>query len=200
MSHPDTSPDPSREELHFRRIDMRGYRRGDGLYELEGRVTDRKPGDYMLARGGRLVPAGQAVHDMGVRLVFDDHLVIQGVTTFTDAAPYDQCPEGGRALESLIGVRMTSGWSREVRSRLGGERSCTHLRELLIPMATAAFQALGDIRKDWPEALDESGRPKKIDSCYAYGAQREVVRMVWPQFHRPAPAESEAAATKERST
>lgn len=32
--------DITREELHFRRIDMRGYRRSDDLYEVEGRVTD----------------------------------------------------------------------------------------------------------------------------------------------------------------
>ena len=42
--------DPTREELHFRRIDMRGYRRSDGLLEVEGRVTDRKPTDFTLKK------------------------------------------------------------------------------------------------------------------------------------------------------
>ena len=32
-----------REEIHHCRIEMRGFRRSDGLYEVEGRVTDRKP-------------------------------------------------------------------------------------------------------------------------------------------------------------
>ena len=61
----------TREELHFRRIDMRGYRRSDGLLEVEGRVTDRKPNDFTPYSGGRHVPAGVPVHDMGVH---DDHL------------------------------------------------------------------------------------------------------------------------------
>ena len=34
------------EELHWRRIDMRAWRRSDELFELEGRVTDRKPYDF----------------------------------------------------------------------------------------------------------------------------------------------------------
>ena len=33
---------PSASHLHLHRIEMRGYRRADGLYEIEGRVTDTK--------------------------------------------------------------------------------------------------------------------------------------------------------------
>jgi hypothetical protein len=180
-----TEPGVTREELHFRRIDMRGFRRSDGLYEVEGRVTDRKPHDFVPLRGGgRQVPAHEPIHDMGVRLVFDDKLVVHAVETFTDAAPYAMCPEGGRALQSMKGLRMTSGWSKEVRSRLSGGRSCTHLMELLIPLATAAYQSLSYPNRSRPERVDATGRPAKIDSCYAYGAQREMVARIWPEFHR----------------
>ena len=57
-----------REELHFRRIDMRAWRRADGLYEVEGRVTDHKPHDFTTADGMKRVPANEPIHDMGVRL------------------------------------------------------------------------------------------------------------------------------------
>ncbi|WP_029001040.1 DUF2889 domain-containing protein [Azohydromonas australica] len=179
----------SREELHFRRIDMRGYRRSDGLFEIEGRVVDRKPHEFTPASGGKTVAAHQPIHDMGVRLVFDDRMLVHDVQTFTSAAPYEVCPEGGRALQSLKGLRMISGWSREVRSRLGGARSCTHLMELLIPMATTAFQSMSTVHAGRPDVLDANGRPVKIDSCYAYGAERELVKMRWPQYHRSAPTQ-----------
>ena len=192
MTDTDEFPSPSdtevtREELHFRRIDMRGFRRSDGLFEVEGRVTDRKPHDFVPASDGRFVPAGEPVHHMGVRLVYDEQLCVRDVQTFTDAAPYAHCPEGGRALQALKGLRMTSGWSKEVRSRLRGERSCTHLTELLIPMATTAFQSMSASGITRVERLDVTGRPIKIDSCYAYGAQRELVRRRWPEFYRPLP-------------
>ena len=55
--------------------------------------------------------------------------------------------------------------------------------EILIPMATAAFQSLsvgdaGAARSSWMP----TGRPMKIDSCYAYGAQRELVRAAGPSI------------------
>lgn len=175
----------TREELHFRRIDMRGYRRSDGLFEVEGRVTDRKSYDFVPWRGGRQVPTGDPVHDMGVRIVYDESLEVHAVETFTDTAPYPMCPEGGRVLQSLVGLRMASGWNREVRSRLANAASCTHLKELLGPMATVAYQSLSPINRDKPERLDANGRPLKIDSCYAYAAAGELVRVHFPDFHRP---------------
>jgi hypothetical protein len=59
--------------------------------------------------------------------------------------------------------------------------------ELLMPLATAAFQSLSVPRAGRPEPVDAAGRPKKIDSCYAYAAERDVVLQRWPQFHRPGP-------------
>ncbi len=173
-----------RKPLHARRIEMGGFLRDDGLYEVEGRVTDAKPYDFVPHSGGDRVPAGTAIHDMGVCLAFDEQLIVAEVRTFTSASPYPACHEGGRALQSLRGMRIGSGWSREVRLRLGGARSCTHLMELLIPLATVAIQTLSDVRRKQGERRDETGRPLKIDSCYAYGAEREIVRMRWPEFHR----------------
>jgi hypothetical protein len=177
----------TREELHCRRIDMRGYRRSDGLFEVEGRVVDRKPFDLSSVGGSRAVRAREPLHDMGVRLTFDGDLIVRSVETFSVAFPYASCADGGRALQDIVGLRMAGGWSKEVRERLSGARSCTHLKELLIPMATVAFQTLMGERRARPEQLDGSGRPLKIDSCYAYRASGEIVRSRWPEFYRPKP-------------
>jgi hypothetical protein len=59
---------------------------------------------------------------------------------------------------------------------------------LLIPLASAATIALASVRS--PAALDAlgpDGIPRKIDTCYAYGASRELVLQRWPSFHKPAP-------------
>jgi hypothetical protein len=61
--------------------------------------------------------------------------------------------------------------------------------ELLTPLATAAIQSLSIVRKDRPEPLDAKGRPKKIDSCYAYAAEGELVKIHWPEFHRRTPTQ-----------
>lgn len=179
-------PAIDREELHLRRIDMRGYRRSDGLYEVEGRVTDSKTSDFTPANGDSRVAAGEPIHDMGVRLVYDERMLVHDVQAFTLAAPYPMCPEATRAMQAIKGLRMVAGFNNEVRSRLGGAQGCTHLMELLMPLATTAHQTLGGKRAGRSEPLDSNGRPLKIDSCYAYSAERELVLQRWPEYHRPA--------------
>ncbi len=176
--------DVTREEIHHRRIDMRGFRRSDGLYEVHGHLVDRKPFDFRPGGDGKTVPAEQAIHDMGVRLVFDAGLVVRDVSTFMDATPHLACLGGGLALRTLIGLRIGGGWSKEVRTSLGGAASCTHLMELLIPMATAAIQSLSPERNAGPDRLDATGQPVKINSCFGYRAGSEVVERRWPAFYR----------------
>lgn len=177
--------DAKREELHSRSIDMRGYKRSDGLYEVEGRVVDRKSYDFVpLLHNGQFVSAGEPIHEMVVRLVYDERLVVRAIDSSTLVAPYSNCAQGGQALQSVVGLAMTNGWSKEVKKRLGGSRCCTHLMELLIPMATTAFQSLSANSRTQPERLDATGRPRKIDSCYAYSADGELVQRQWPEYFR----------------
>jgi hypothetical protein len=174
-----------RRELHLRSIEMRGFARDDGWYEVDGSLTDSKPFDITIVGGGKQVVANDPVHDMGVTLVFDQDMVVREVRTFSRATPFTSCSGGGEALQAMVGVCIGAGWSREVRSRLPNDRVCTHLKELLGPMATTAFQALTEDRKRQPEAVDVDGRPLKIDTCFAYAESSELVRMRWPAFHRP---------------
>jgi hypothetical protein len=176
----------TREELHFRRIDMRGYRRSDGLFEVVGHLTDHKPANF-IPQPGSLFESGKPLHDMGVRLVFDAERVVRDVETFIDFAPFTPCSDGGASLKALVGVRIGSGWSAEIRSRLPRSETCTHLRELLTPMATAAIQTSVGLRPPSTRPLGPDDRPAQIDSCHAYAAHRDVVLTRWPQFHRPRP-------------
>jgi hypothetical protein len=68
-----------------------------------------------------------------------------------------------------------------VRKLLGGVKSCTHLMEVLTPLATTAYQAMatGQPRPAPPDGR----RPPRIDSCWAYSSQREVVARFWPDFY-----------------
>ena len=184
--------DITREALHVRRIDFRGFRRSDGLFEVEGQLTDSKPHDFTPPSGLRTVPANAPIHDMGVRVVFDFDLVVRQVSTFIRAYPYQECPGGGETLQAMVGLRIGAGWSNEVRKRLPPGETCTHLREIMLPLATAAIQSVNALRGPlFVDATDASGKPLKIDSCYAYGASRELVLQRWPAFHRPANAKKE---------
>jgi hypothetical protein len=57
------SPPPERELLHSRDIVLRGYRRTDGLYDIEAQLTDTK--SYGSANRDRgYIEAGEPIHGM----------------------------------------------------------------------------------------------------------------------------------------
>ena len=174
-------PPLPRDELHLRRIEMRGYRRHDGLYDMEARITDTKTEPMDLSE--KTVPAGAPIHDMWLRLVVDEDLTVHDVLAVIDASPFPICPEAVGSLAAIKGLRIGPGWSRAVKERLPRADNCTHLAELLMPLATTAYQTLAPLRHSRPARLDANGRPVQIDTCYAYGSTREVVMRRWPQHH-----------------
>ena len=172
-----------RELLHVRNIELRGFRRSDGAFEIEGRVTDIK--NHSLQPPGREapLPVGVPIHDMSVRLVVDMNMLISDVIAVTDAGPYPTCPEATESLQTLRGLSIGLGWTARVKQLLGAQ-SCTHLVELLIPIATVAYQTLAPVRFARPARLNAEGLPVKINSCYAYAQHRPLVRKLWPEHYQ----------------
>jgi len=171
-----------REELHCRRIELQGYRRVDGLYDIEAHLIDTRRHPLVLD-GGKSLEPGEALHDMSIRLVVDEELHVLDIVAVTDAAPFDICPEAVSTLQSIKGLQIGPGWTKAIRERLSGPGGCTHLKELLGPLATVAIQSLFQVRRSAPEPLDANGRPRKIDSCFAYASDRELVLHKWPRFY-----------------
>ncbi|MDM0021827.1 DUF2889 domain-containing protein [Variovorax saccharolyticus] len=174
-------PEP-RRPLHHRSIELHGYERLDGLYDIEARLIDTKAIGVLLG-DARAVAAGDPIHDMSIRLVINVNLDVIEVDACIDASPYQVCGEATLALQSLRGLRIGSGWSAAIRERLGGHKGCTHLAELLRPLATVALQSLWQVRETMPTPVDADGKPRKIDSCHAYASNGHVVRQRWPHYY-----------------
>lgn len=174
--------------MHHRQIDLRFYQRGDGLYEVVGRLLDTKRQPFRRQLAAADLPPGMPIHDIAVHLVIDEQMQVLDAFASMDATPFTICPGATGTLAPLKGLSMRKGWNRRVRELLGGAASCTHIVELLGPMATTAFQGLAPLRLakiNLPGS--EAERQAKVDSCYAYAAQREVVAQLWPHLHRAPP-------------
>ena len=175
----------ARREVHRRIIDMQAYAREDGLYDVEAHLVDTKPFEFMRLSSPQPVPAGQALHDLWNRMTVDSAFTLRAIEAASDVTPYGICKEAENTLSALVGERLVRGWSAMVKERLRGAASCTHLMEMLIPLATTALQG---IRGADPKRLEKVNGPDteaKLDSCYAYGRSRDVVRRLWPQHYRP---------------
>lgn len=173
-----------RDAVHTRKIECASYRRKDGLWDVEGHLTDVVSYDFPNEFRG-IIRAGEAVHDMWIRLTVDSDLLVSHVEAVTDGAPYAICPAIAPAFEKLAGHTIGPGWNGKVRKLLGGVNGCTHIIDLLRPVATVAFKTVRRA-KNKSTAVEKAGAddsPFQIDTCHALASDGEVVRKRWPDFY-----------------
>ena len=178
---PLSPPAGRRDPVHTRSMECSSYARDDGLFDIEGHLTDVKAYSFHNDFRGEIA-AGEPVHDMWIRLTVDAAFVIREVEAVTDAGPFAICPAITPAFAKLKGLRIAPGWSRGVRRRLGGARGCTHLVDLLRPLATVAFHTV-----QWSNSAPGAGRPGKfkppVNTCHAWASDGDIVRDRFPEFY-----------------
>ena len=111
----------------------------------------------------------------------DDTLLIDAIEASIDAAPHRVCPSVTPNFQRLVGLRIQAGFLAEARRRLGGASGCTHLVELLGPLATEAIQTVVPMRLA-AAGRRAAERPSQIGSCHALALSGEVVAKYWPSF------------------
>ncbi|MDO9711950.1 DUF2889 domain-containing protein [Paracraurococcus lichenis] len=182
------SPPAKRQLLHLRDIELRGWQREDGLFDIEAHLLDRKTYAFENDDRGTMEP-GAPLHGMWLRLTVDLDMVIVAAEASSDHTPYAICPGAAPNFTRLAGLRIGPGFNRAVAERVGGTAGCTHLRELLGQMATVAFQTLYPIRAERERAETErlmaSGerparKPAMVGTCIAYAEDSPVTLARWP--------------------
>lgn len=193
------SPPDRRTDIHTRAVTCSGHERADGMWDIEGHLVDTKTYAFENQFRGTVEP-GVPVHEMWLRLTIDDDFCIQAVEAVTDHGPFRPCAQAPANFHRLVGLTIGTGWMRKVRARLGGPEGCTHLVELLGPMATTAFQTIWPLRESRkaarPKQAPDKGprrKPALLDSCYAMRSEGEVARELWPAYFESADKNSEPA-------
>src|SRR5690606_38133646 len=111
---------------------------------IEATLSDARAYDLdaVRARGAHERAAGDPIHLMSLRLTVNDAFEIVGAEAVSHQVPYGDCENIGAAYGQLVGLRIEAGFHREVKSRFRGPLGCTHLTELLGPLATTALQPI----------------------------------------------------------
>jgi hypothetical protein len=172
-----------RKKIHRRSIECHGYQREDGLWDIEGHLTDTKTYSFKNRDRGNIAP-GEPIHEMWLRLTVDDELLIHAVEAATDWGPFTICPAITEQFKSLEGLRIGPGWRRQVKELVGGVNGCTHLVELIGPVATTAFQTIYSSKSRRDDNQGNEKKPHFIDSCHALASNSEVVKIHWPRFYK----------------
>ena len=187
-------PVTQRVRLHQRSIKLDGYKRADGLWDIEARLLDTKDQDYPLSSG--LIRPGEAVHDMRVRVTIDTNMNIIDAVTCTDAAPYmGACETVPPDYRRIIGLNLFQGFLKAVKDMFGGTRGCAHLSELLMFLPTAALQTFAS------EVLDNDDsahKPYQLDRCHALVSHSETVQRYYPRWYHPHKHREKHPETREK--
>ncbi len=174
-----------RKKIHLRKVHCEGFLRNDGLWDIEGHLNDSKTYDFKTDYRGNM-SSGMAVHDMSIRLTLDDNLIIKDINISMDSHPYKTCPGAVLNFKKLIGIKISKGFRKNVYLRVGGTKGCTHLVELLFPIATTAFQTIYSYKafKKIDNDLNSKDTPTLINSCHSWKEDGEVIQKYYPKFYR----------------
>jgi hypothetical protein len=122
--------------------------------------------------------AVSTVHDMELRVrIRGSDLTIVGATAIMHAFPHTECPMIEAAFDGLVGLSVARGYTREVQSRFGGPRGCTHLEHLARSLGPVVIQAVTSRRaravsrgesEDLLVAGGDAGSPWARDSCHIW--------------------------------
>ena len=179
---PLSAPVTPRQRLHSRRVTYEGFERDDGLFDIEGHLTDVKDHDTTLLSGVRA--AGEAIHDMWVRVTIDREYIIRDIEAQTDEMPYPGgCDRITPHYRALIGADLLKGFRKRLHDAMGHVRGCTHLTEMLSSLPTAAVQTFAGLRQREDEG---AGKPFQLDRCHALETSTDTVRRYYPRWYRGA--------------
>ena len=172
---------PARRVMaHQRTVNCNGYQREDGLWDIEGHMQDVKSKPIDNPERGGYVAAGEPFHNLGLRITIDQTLLIHTVEAYIDASPFRMCPGVVGVFKKLEGTRIGPGWQRQSKELLGGVQGCTHLSELLMPIATTAVQTL------WPSAKEDVmqlGAQVMLNTCRTWAQDSEVIKTYLPELY-----------------
>lgn len=178
-----------RQLKHTRNVHIEVYRRDDGLWDIDARLTDTKTHDIELTRGK--LPANMPIHDLWLRITVDPQSTIVDAAAISDAVPFPKfCDKVGTIYKKMIGLNLLNGFRQGIRERLSGVEGCTHINELAMILPTAAVQtfALGDMEKR--SALGDSSqkeKPFELDNCHALRTDGPAVALYYPQWVSKSP-------------
>ncbi len=185
---PLSTPVAGRRLLHTRTIKIDGYEREDGLFDIEGHLTDIKHFDVTASHFSR--KAGDPVHDMKIRLTLDGEMNIVDALAVTDGMPYEnECDKiTPDYREKLKGQKIAAGFRVFLAGLFGKLKGCTHMTELLGSMAPAAIQSMyGHGRAKVP---DPDKKPFQLDGCHALDTRGPVVAKYYPRWFQPDAADA----------
>lgn len=168
-------------KVHTRALEINTYEIEPYSTVVEGILKD----DCFVTRyqidGSRRPPG--TIHHMILRMKLGGpELTIEEIEAEMPSVPHEECRQTTDALKMLVGMRIASGFTSNIKKILGGPKGCAHLISLLLAMAPSAVQGSWSAASQKP--LDPSVYAERImgfltDTCRVWrkgGAVEQAYR------------------------
>jgi hypothetical protein len=131
-----------RERVHSRNISIDCYETADGNLFVEAALTDERYVPFFLYTGNQIHEPG-VIHGMKARMTLRvPDLTILEADADMPVVPIEECTEVQDSIRRLVGMRIRTGFTNEVRQILGKTAGCQHLTNLVMTMSSGAVQGL----------------------------------------------------------
>ncbi len=172
----------SGKRIHTRNIIMSTYEAGENRVIVEGELIEKRLHEYYLLSGEKRSPG--ILHNMIIRLLLEGpDLVIKEIEVEMPGIPREECSELVTSLRPVLGLSISSGFTRKAKELAGGTSGCHHLLTLLLSMAPAAVQGYWTHRASKPVSTDSEARARHakylpINSCRVWREDGPLVRKI----------------------
>jgi hypothetical protein len=179
-----------RRLIHVRQVTCTAYSRDDGLIEIQGILVDTKPFAVALPERGR-IEGDEPIHELVLTVVIDRDLIIKSAFAETRRSPYRDCSVINVRYKRLIGMHIGSGFLSQAKRLFHKTDGCSHLTELLGPIATTAYQALwGEPKQGTQDVFHSVDERAFVGCCHALRQNGSVVKLHFPKWYRTASGNS----------
>ena len=157
-------------KIHTRNIQISTHETDTENQIVEGILKDNLLISHYHTSGEKHPP--NTVHHMVVRmLIGTTSFKIVDIEVEMPVFPQKDCGETSKSLDKIIGMKIAPGFTEKVKNMLGGNNSCSHLKTLVISMASAAFQGFWVHRTKEPISDDSTPDLMNsfvIDTCWVW--------------------------------
>jgi len=168
---------PKGKKYHTRTIEVNTYEYDEQRLVVEGCLTDHRLQEFHLATGEKRSPG--ILHQMIIHLLVNKTtLEIEDLHVEMPVVPREECLETINSLETVKGLKITSGFTSRVKTLVGSGKGCQHLLALLTSMGSSTIQGYAAYKLQGSPRLISDMIGMLVNTCWTWRAEGPLINFI----------------------
>ena len=168
---------PKGKKYHTRTIEVNTYEYDNQRLVVEGCLTDHRLQEFHLATGEKRSPG--ILHQIIIHLLVNKAtLEIEDLHVEMPTVPREECLETTSSMETVKGLRITSGFTSRVKTLVGSGNGCQHLVALLTAMGPSTVQGYAAYNNHKSPGFILDMIPMLVNTCWTWRAEGPLINFI----------------------